>query len=124
MESRQRQIARYLVNILLPFLSLVTFLSGQLIDIKRFNGNGVFRFVLMPLIITFQGPIIEEMIFVLPLTLQSARVLLDLNSFGLVEPLKQGVTLTRMVSLFAMLATVSIATHAQLLSVELAYIIR
>ena len=124
MESRQRQIVRYLINIILPFLSLATFLSGQLIDIKRFNGNGVSHSEFIISNQHFQGPIIEEIIFVLPLTLQSARVLLDLNSFGLVEPLKQGVTLTRMVSLFAMLLIVSIATHAQFLSVELAYVIR
>ena len=71
------KLLRYFVNIALPFLALITFLSGQLVDIKQFNGEGN----LFPLLrfsgeLTYSGPLIEKLIYNIPLTFQSARVLL------------------------------------------------
>lgn len=70
------------------------------------------------------GPIIEQLIEVGPLVLQSAKVLKDLNSFGLIEPLKQGVTATTAVLFFLMLLIVTLFTQMQMISVNVAWLLR
>lgn len=70
------------------------------------------------------GPVIEELIGVGPLVLQSARVLEDLNSFGLIEPLKQGVTAKTAIPFFLMLLIVFLFTQMQMISLNVAWLLR
>ena len=70
------------------------------------------------------GPVIEQLIGVGPLVLQSAKVLEDLNSFGLIEPLKQGVTATTSALFFLMLLIVALFTQMQMISLNVAWLLR